>query len=85
MIPNRPTIPPMPPLRVCLVSRELSPFWGGGIGVYARNMAAAWAECGHEVHLLCPAHPGLTAGSPDLPTIGRCPNLDAKSHRKGYC
>ncbi len=50
-------------MRICLVSRELAPFWGAGIGTYAANAASAWAEAGHEVHLLCPAHPGLTRDS----------------------
>ncbi len=40
------------PLRIALISRELAPFYGAGIGVYAANMARAWADAGHEVHVL---------------------------------
>lgn len=39
-------------MRVCLVSREMAPFWGAGIGTYVSSMARAWAGSGHEVHVL---------------------------------
>jgi glycosyltransferase involved in cell wall biosynthesis len=39
-------------LRIALVSRELAPFFGAGIGVYAANMARAWARAGHEIHVI---------------------------------
>lgn len=51
-------------MRVCLVSRELSPFWGAGIGVYTAQMAAAWAAAGHEAHILTLPHPGLAEEGP---------------------
>lgn len=39
-------------MRVALVSRELAPFHGGGVGTYAATLAPALAELGHEVHLI---------------------------------
>lgn len=39
-------------MRVCLVSREMAPFWGAGIGTYVASMARAWSSAGHEVHVL---------------------------------
>lgn len=50
-------------LRICLVSRELAPYGGGGIGTYVAGMARALAECGHEVHVLTQPHPGLPTRS----------------------
>jgi glycosyltransferase involved in cell wall biosynthesis len=46
-------------MRICLVSKEVSPFWGAGIGVYVSLMARAWAAAGHEVHVLSEPHAGL--------------------------
>ncbi|MCC6661744.1 MAG: glycosyltransferase family 4 protein [Phycisphaerales bacterium] len=54
-------------MRVCLVTREFSPFWGAGIGTYAAAMARAWAEGGgHEVHVLTAPHKGLETNAPRL-------------------
>ena len=39
-------------MRVCLVTREFAPFRGWGAGTYASLCAAAFAACGHEVHVL---------------------------------
>ncbi|MEC9373249.1 MAG: glycosyltransferase family 4 protein [Planctomycetota bacterium] len=39
-------------MRIALVSREYPPFFGGGIGSYARHIAPALAEAGHEVHVV---------------------------------
>ncbi|MBX3360638.1 MAG: glycosyltransferase family 4 protein [Phycisphaeraceae bacterium] len=39
-------------MRICLVSREMAPFWGAGIGTYVSSMARAWVQAGHEVHVL---------------------------------
>jgi glycosyltransferase involved in cell wall biosynthesis len=46
-------------MRVLLVSRELSPFYGGGIGTYAAEMSRVFEAAGHEVHLLTAPHDGL--------------------------
>ncbi|WP_342375196.1 glycosyltransferase [Myxococcus stipitatus] len=46
-------------MRICLVSKELSPFFGGGIGTYVALMSRAFSDAGHEVHVLTAAHPGL--------------------------
>jgi len=51
-------------MRICLVSKEVSPFWGAGIGVYVSLMARAWAVAGHEVHVLSEPHPGLLDDGP---------------------
>ena len=51
-------------MRICLVSKEVSPFWGAGIGVYVSLMARAWAAAGHEVHVLSEPHPGLLDDGP---------------------
>lgn len=50
-------------MRIALVSREVSPFYGAGIGAYVTAMARAWAAAGHQVHLLTPAHPELKEGA----------------------
>ena len=47
------------PMRICLVSKELAPFFGSGIGVYALEAARAWSACGHEVHVVTGDHPGM--------------------------
>jgi len=39
-------------VRIALVSREYPPFFGGGIGTYARHIAPALAERGHDVHVV---------------------------------
>lgn len=52
-------------MRVCLVSKELSGFRGGGIGTYVTLMARALSDAGHQVHVLTEAHPGLVDGSKD--------------------
>ncbi|UYV13977.1 MAG: glycosyltransferase [Phycisphaera sp.] len=51
-------------MRICLVSKEVLPFWGAGIGVYVSLMARAWAAAGHEVHVLSEPHPGLLDDGP---------------------
>lgn len=50
-------------MRIALVSREVSPFYGAGIGAYTTAMARAWAAAGHEVHLLTLPHAGLAEGA----------------------
>jgi glycosyltransferase involved in cell wall biosynthesis/GT2 family glycosyltransferase len=50
-------------MRICLVSRELAPFYGGGIGTYVACMARAFVDAGHEVHVLTQRHHGLVDGS----------------------
>jgi glycosyltransferase involved in cell wall biosynthesis/GT2 family glycosyltransferase len=39
-------------MRLCLVSREVRPFVGGGIATYIAEMANALVAAGHEVHIL---------------------------------
>ena len=46
-------------MRACIVSRELAPFTGWGVGTYAANMARAMADAGHETHVLTAPAPGL--------------------------
>lgn len=46
-------------MRICLVSREVAPFWGAGIGVYIGEMARAYAKAGHEVHVITAPHANL--------------------------
>lgn len=43
-------------MRIALVSREYPPFFGGGIGTYARNIAPALADAGCAVHVITQAH-----------------------------
>jgi glycosyltransferase involved in cell wall biosynthesis/GT2 family glycosyltransferase len=52
-------------MRICLVSRELAPYAGGGIGTYVALMARALVESGHEVHVLTQAHPDLPPRNSD--------------------
>lgn len=51
-------------MRIALVSREVSPFFGAGIGAYAAAMARAWARVGHEVHVISAPHGGFLARGP---------------------
>lgn len=53
-------------MRICLVSREVAPFWGAGIGTYVSLMAKAWAEAGHEVHILTEPHNGVLERGPKV-------------------
>jgi glycosyltransferase involved in cell wall biosynthesis len=41
---------------VALVSREYPPFFGGGIGTYARHIAPALAQAGVSVHVITESH-----------------------------
>lgn len=45
-----------PSLRVALVSREYPPFFGGGIGTYARWIVPALTGAGVRVHVITEAH-----------------------------
>ncbi|MBJ6764555.1 glycosyltransferase [Myxococcaceae bacterium JPH2] len=56
-------------MRICLVSKELSPFFGGGIGTYVTLMSRAFADAGHEVHVLTAALPGLERAPELLPGV----------------
>lgn len=44
------------PLRIAIVSREYPPFFGGGIGSYARWIVAALTQAGVRVHVITEAH-----------------------------
>jgi glycogen(starch) synthase len=44
------------PLGIALVSREYPPFFGGGIGTYARHIAPALAAAGCRVHVITQAY-----------------------------
>lgn len=44
------------PLGVALVSREYPPFYGGGIGTYARWIVPALRDAGVRVHVITEAH-----------------------------
>lgn len=46
-------------MRVCLVSKELAPFHGWGVGTATAELALALHAAGHEVHLLVDDLPGL--------------------------
>jgi glycosyltransferase involved in cell wall biosynthesis len=43
-------------MRIAIVSREVVPFFGAGIGTYAAEMSRAWSDAGHEVHFLSEDH-----------------------------
>ena len=57
------------PLRICLCSRQLSPFEVGGIGTYVSVMSRALAEAGHDVHLVTARYPGLGESLPEAPGV----------------
>jgi len=44
------------PLRVAIVSREYPPFYGGGIGTYARCIVPALVDAGVRVHVITQAY-----------------------------
>lgn len=52
------------PVRIAIVSREVSPFFGAGIGSYVAAMCRAWAGAGHEVHLVSASHAGFLERGP---------------------
>ncbi|MBZ4417772.1 glycosyltransferase [Myxococcus sp. RHSTA-1-4] len=57
-------------MRICLVSKALWPFSGGDVAAYTTRMARAFAEAGHEVHVLTASQPGLDAGgATELPGV----------------
>lgn len=66
-------------MRVCLVSREVAPLYGAGIGTYVWSMARAWADAGHEVHVLTAAHEGLASLSASLQPRVTLHAVDASS------
>ncbi|QQS10208.1 MAG: glycosyltransferase [Phycisphaerales bacterium] len=47
-------------MRVCLVSREVRPFVGGGLATYVQEMARVLVSRGHEVHVLTVPTENLT-------------------------
>lgn len=51
---DRDAAPPVRRMRICLVSHEFAPFYGGGAGTYASIMSAALAAAGHDVHVITP-------------------------------
>jgi len=53
-------------VKVALVSRELAPFYGGGIGTYVSEMAAVLAAAGHEVHIITGPHDGVLSRGPAI-------------------
>jgi glycosyltransferase involved in cell wall biosynthesis/GT2 family glycosyltransferase len=56
-------------MRICFVSRELAPFYGGGIGTYVAQACRAFAAAGHEVHVITAAHPGLERAKDLFPGV----------------
>ena len=48
-------------MRVCLVSPEVAPFHGWGVGAYTAQAARALAAAGHEVHVLTRGEASLRA------------------------
>ena len=46
-------------MRICLVSTELAPFNGWGVGASTAQAARALAAAGHEVHVLTEGAPGV--------------------------
>lgn len=74
-------------LRIALVSRELAPFYGGGIASYIPNMARALLAAGHEVHVITETYPDLqTRGPATIPgAIFHSPNMNAgRAARQAY-
>lgn len=49
------------PLRIAIVSREYPPFYGGGIGSYARWIVPALTAAGVRVHVITEAHDRVCA------------------------
>ncbi len=70
-------------MRVCLVSAELAPFFAGGAGTYAREMALALADAGCQVHVLTYPREGMRMPSdPHLPGV-QIHGLDLSSGQAG--
>ena len=57
------------PLRICLCSRQLSPFEVGGVGTYAQVMCRSLADAGHDVHLVTARYPGLGHSLAEAPGV----------------
>lgn len=56
-------------MRVCLVSKEIAPFYGAGIGTYIAHAARAWAAAGHETHVLTHPHPAVADAANLFPGV----------------
>ena len=52
-------------MRIALVSREVAPFFGAGIGTYVASMARAWRSAGHDVHVVSQNHYDLVKRGPE--------------------
>ena len=63
------------PLRIAIVSREHPPFYGGGIGSYARWIVPALTDAGVRVHVITEAHDRLRprVETDGLATVHRVP------------
>lgn len=75
-------------MRICIVSRELAPFHGAGIGTYVAAMARAWRDAGHEAHVLTDDHAGFAARADhELPgiTVHRVPTHPGPGHDFARC
>ncbi len=66
---------PTRPLSIAIVSREYPPFFGGGIGTYARWIVPALTNAGIRVHVITEAHDNTNARleHDGLTTIHRVP------------
>lgn len=63
-------------MRVCLVSREFPPFFGGGIGTYAEIWAGVLAKAGHGVVVVTVSSSGLLERETGEYSIVRVPFLE---------
>lgn len=56
-------------VRICLVSKELDPVYGEGLGTYVALACRSFVARGHEVHVLTSSHPGLERASELPPSV----------------
>src|SRR5262245_36926008 len=57
-------------MRICLVSSELAPFHGWGVGTAVAELARALLAAGHQVHLLVDDLPGVRQrGKAEFPGV----------------
>jgi glycosyltransferase involved in cell wall biosynthesis len=63
-------------MKICLISIEFTPFFGGGIGTYSELLARGLVEKGHTVHVITAAWPNYeTQLGADILKTGDIPGL----------
>jgi glycogen(starch) synthase len=63
-------------MRIGFLTTEFPPAFGTGLATYTGTAAAAWADAGHEVHVLAPVRAAATRGGVTVHPFGLPPKTD---------